>query len=70
MNNEYKVVVQASDGGTMQAIAWFKVTVMVTNEEEDGKVSWTVDHNDMDGADDAEVDAVPGWRQTGGQRDR
>ena len=52
-DNEYKVVVQASDGGTMQAIAWFKVTVMVTNEEEDGKVSWTVDHNveDDDGAD-------------------
>ena len=70
-DNEYKVVVQASDGGTMQAIAWFKVTVMVTNEEEDGKVSWTVDHDVVD--DDsrhAEVDAVPGWRQTGGQRDR
>ena len=51
VNNEYKVVVQASDGGTMQAIAWFKVTVMVTDEEEDGKVSWTVDHNDEDTAD-------------------
>ena len=54
MNNEYKVVVQASDGGTMQAIAWFKVTVMVTDEEEDGKVSWTVDHDD-DGADEPKL---------------
>ena len=49
-DNEHHVVVQASDGGTMQALAWFKVTVMVTDEEEDGKVTWTVDH-DGNGAD-------------------
>ena len=35
---------QASDGGTDgQAISWFKVTVTVTDVEEDGKVTWTVD---------------------------
>ena len=48
-NNTYKVVVQASDGGTMDTLNWFKVTVMVMDVEEDGKVSWTVDH---DGAGD------------------
>ena len=50
-DNEHKVVVQASDGGTMQALAWFKVTVTVTNEEEEGKVTWTVDHNADNTAD-------------------
>ena len=44
-DNEHHVVVQASDGGTMLALSWFKVTVTVTNEEEDGKVTWTVDHD-------------------------
>ena len=33
--NEYKVVVQASDGGTMN---WFKVTVDVVNLEEEGSI--------------------------------
>ena len=33
--NEYKVVVQASDGATMN---WFKVNVMVMNVEEEGSV--------------------------------
>ena len=45
----YRVVVQASDGGTMnEQLSWFKVVVTVTDEEEDGKVSWTVDHNTID----------------------
>ena len=36
---------QASDGGTGdEQLSWFKVTVTVTDVEEDGKVSWTVDH--------------------------
>ena len=34
-DNEYKVVVQASDGTEMN---WFKVTVDVTDEEEEGSV--------------------------------
>ena len=42
-NNEYKVVVQASDGGKTQAVSYFKVIVRVTDEEEAGKVTWTVD---------------------------
>ena len=42
-DNVYNVVVQASDGGTMTALNWFKVTVTVTDMEEGGKVSWTVD---------------------------
>ena len=47
----YRVVVQASDGGTMdEQLSWFKVAVTVTDEEEDGKVTWTVDH-DGGGAD-------------------
>ena len=48
----YRVVVQASDGGTGdEQLSWFKVVVTVTDEEEDGKVSWTVDHNNDDSAD-------------------
>ena len=42
-NNEYKVVVQASDGGQMAQLSWFRVTVTVTDVKEDGKVTWTVD---------------------------
>ncbi len=42
-DNEHRVVVQASDGGQTAQLNWFKVTVDVTDEEEDGKVSWTVD---------------------------
>ena len=44
-SNTYKVVVQASDGGKTAQLSWFKVTVTVTNVEEPGKVTWTVDHN-------------------------
>ena len=44
-DNEYKVVVQASDGGTNTALNWFKVTVIVTDVEETGTVTWTVDHD-------------------------
>ena len=43
----YRVVVQASDGGTAdEQLSWFKVAVTVTDVEEDGEVSWTVDHDD------------------------
>ena len=43
-SNTYHVVVQASDGGTMEALNWFKVTVTVTDVEEAGKLAeWTVD---------------------------
>ena len=42
-NNEYKVVVQASDGGKTDKLSYFKVVVRVTDEEELGKVTWTVD---------------------------
>ena len=44
-DNIYKVVVQASDGGKTAQLSWFKVTVTVTNVEETGKVTWTVDHD-------------------------
>ena len=50
--NTYKVVVQASDGGVTSWVNWFKVTVMVTDVEEAGTVTWTVD---PDGADDGPV---------------
>ena len=43
MNNEYKVVVQASDGGKTDKLSYFKVVVRVTDEEELGKITWTVD---------------------------
>ena len=57
-NNEYKVVVRASDGGV--TYAYHKVTVMVTNVEEDGTVTLsalqpqvevvlTATHSDPDG---------------------
>ena len=39
-DNVYRVVVQASDGGTMETLNWFKVTVTVTDVEEVGKVTW------------------------------
>ena len=42
-DNEYRVAVQASDGGRTQAVSYFKVVVVVTDEEETGKVKWTVD---------------------------
>ena len=51
-NNEYKVVVQASDGGMESHANWFKVTVNVTNEPEGGAIAeWTID---PDGAATAE----------------
>ena len=57
-DNEHKVVVRASDGG--ETYAYHKVTVMVTNEEEPGKVMFsalqpqvgielTATHSDPDG---------------------
>ena len=39
----YRVVVQASDGGMEEHVNWFKVTVTVTDVEETGKVTWQVD---------------------------
>ena len=51
-DNEYRVVVQASDGGLTNKLSWFKVTVNVTDIEEPGSVTWTVD---PDGAGNAEA---------------
>ena len=41
--NTYKVVVAASDRETGEMMGYKKVTVMVTNVAEKGKVAWTVD---------------------------
>ena len=38
MDHEYRVVVQASDGGTMGTRNWFVVTVTVNNVEEEGAI--------------------------------
>ena len=38
----YKVVVQASDGGRMEWVQYFKLAVQLLNLEEEGKVEWTV----------------------------
>ena len=42
-DNEYHVVVEATDRGDLRQRNWFKVTVTVTNMEEKGEVVWTVD---------------------------
>ena len=43
-DNEYNVVVQASDGGVDSHANWFKVTVNVTDEPEGGAIAeWTID---------------------------
>ena len=52
----YQVVVQASDGGKTQLLSWFKVTVTVTNVNEPGSVTWTVD---PDGTGDLGEDTLP-----------
>ena len=49
----YKVVVSASDGGATEWVQYFKITVVVLDEEEDGAVAWTVD---PDGAGDEAAD--------------
>ena len=49
--NTYKVVVTAADNAETPAIGYYKVTVKVTNEDEDGVVTWTVDHDADDTAD-------------------
>ena len=60
-DNNYQVVVQASDGATMETLSWYKVTVEVTDVEETGKVTWMVDP-DGDGAEPRSGSvAVPGW---------
>ena len=38
-DDNYQVVVQASDGATMGTLSWFKVTVTVTDEEEEGSLT-------------------------------
>ena len=48
---EYKVVVQASDGGSTSFVNWYKVTVNVTDMEELGSVTWTVDPDGLDAGD-------------------
>ena len=58
MDNTYRVVVQASDGGVDSHANWFKVTVNVTDVEEDGAVAeWTVDA-DGDTATEQDVDQL------------
>ena len=42
-DNNYKVVVQASDGGLTEWVQYFKVTVNVLDVEEQGTVAWTID---------------------------
>ena len=43
-DDNYQVVVQASDGGMVSHLNWFKVTVTVTDEPEGGAIAeWTVD---------------------------
>ena len=43
-SNTYQVVVQVSDGGVDSHANWFKVTVNVTDEPEDGAIAeWTID---------------------------
>ena len=56
-NNEYHVVVQASDRGSMSEHNWFKVTVTVTDVDEPGVVMWTVDP-DGDGTDETVAGTV------------
>ena len=58
--NTYRVVVQASDGGTsndraeeMEYLTWFKVTVMVTDVEEDGSIRLDIDDSATTPAPDA-----------------
>ena len=43
-DDSYQVVVQASDGGVVSHVNWFKVTVNVTDVEESGMLAeWTID---------------------------
>ena len=51
-NNEYRVTVQASDGDNVN---YFEVYVDVTDVEETGKVTWHVDPDGADGADNITV---------------
>ena len=51
-DNTYNVVVAAADSGATDVqTGYHKVTVMVTEVREDGKVTWTVDHNADNTAD-------------------
>ena len=52
--NTYKVVVVASDAATNGQMGYHKVTVNVTDVDEDGVVTWTVDADGAGGADTPE----------------
>ena len=54
-NNTYVVMVTATDTATTPNVAEFTVTVEVTDEPEDGKVTWAVD---ADGGTDANDDVM------------
>ena len=56
-NNTYNVVVTAADAATGGQTGYHKITVMVTNVDEPGKVTWTVD---PDGTGTLTADAVNG----------
>ena len=55
-SNTYKIVVQASDGDNVDL---FKVIVTVTNEDEPGELTWTVDPDGIT----AVIDPIPGLLQ-------
>ena len=65
---------QASDGGDPASVNWFKVTVQVTDMDEDGKLAeWTVDADgdaDTDQSPDKllqfQPGAIPGRHEPGG----
>ena len=62
-DNTYNVTVQASDdrGSTVtEATATLAVTVEVTNEDEDGKVTWTVSPRNAENTDNIAVADVNG----------
>ena len=53
-DNNYKVVVQASDGGDDEWVQYFKITVVVLDEEEEGAVTWMVDPDGTTGTEPAQ----------------
>ena len=48
-DNIYRVTVRASDGTTGETRGWYKVVVTVTDVEEQGKITWSVDPASDDG---------------------
>ena len=58
-DDSYQVVVQASDGGVVSHVNWFKVTVNVTDVEESGTVAeWTIDPDGIETAENAGQELV------------